>query len=143
MYKQLSALSSADLCCSVLSVLYYWSCLYMKAVKISAGIEIPFRSFIAHTLTFLMSWHYYTLILRFKSGGMSCANEKSFLPLKDPRFFCIVIVWICSEVLFVLACVGVKIRWNVMLVLTYWCIIGKVWSSALNRIDHRPETRLK
>ncbi len=102
----------------------------MKAVIISAGIEISFLSFIAHTELL----HVLTLL-------HTSRVEKCLVQLKRVSFLLRILVFLhcyCVNVLFVLTCLGVQINRNVMLVLKLvrnW----KVWSSALNRIDHRAE----
>lgn len=49
------------------------------------------HSDLLHVLTLLRTY------LEFKSGEMSCANEKSFLPLKGSLFFFTVILLMLSE----------------------------------------------
>lgn len=58
--------------------------------------RISFISISTHALTFPVSGRYSTC-LEFKSSEMSCANEKSFLPLKGPLFFCTLVMSIHCE----------------------------------------------
>ncbi len=61
---------------------------------------------------------------------MSCVNEKTCLPLQDPllHLLCECVPCMCWGSNQVKRDAGV--------------VIGKVWSSALNRIDHRAEQLL-
>lgn len=137
MYKQLSAsrwfLLQRFVCVVLLELSVYEGSNNLRRDWDSFSIIHCTHSDLLLLLTLLHTY------LEFKSGEMSCATEKSFLPLKDPRFFCIVIVWMCCLFLHVLGFKSTETWcwcWN-------WCIIGNLWSSALNRIDHRAEKWLK